>query len=913
MKHQYKFPLLILSFYLLFINLSYELSAQHNKKITPDDYGKWETLKHHEVAKNGHWLTYRVDNVNKDRTVHLYNIRNKSTRIYQNADNAYFSETGSWFIYEVVLSGEEQKKKTNKKAKENDISDDMNDKVLVNLSSFDTLILSNISKYSFSKRDTYLAMLAQSESSKTLIVKNLESGTQFSFGNVKAFEWSAKREILAMILESKDSTINALQIFSPKENLLKVLDHSKEIYSNLRFGEKSDYLFATKTLKQKNSEEHSYQLLHWHGFSNLNPLFSSFNPALDTSFQDNKRILPSNITISDDGNSVFFEAFSLKAQDQSKQKGIDVNEDLPEVEIWHSKDQEIISQQKKSPLKSSEKPSLHVWHINENKHITLSDSLVNDIRLQENNERFIGLNQSPYMFDAMFGRPSYDIYLINSKNGKVVKALTDIKWVSSVSPNSQFFVYVKDNDLHLYNITNHTSSNITRDLDDAFFRGDSFDYPVDQKPPFSGVISAWNKDGSSFLFNSEYDVWQGYTDGRVSKRLTNGRSEEIIFRHMFLHHKDKFFELDKEQYFSMKGKKSKKTGIAKGIIGKELKVLAFENLSLYEFNQPHKQLDILSYKTQSFDKSPNLNISSLNFKKSRQVSTTNVFQKDYRWGKAELINFKNAKNKLAQGILYYPADYKKGEKYPMITYIYERLSDRYHRYTIPSKNNYYNTTIWQQEGYFVLKPDIEFTPGNPGVSSTKTLENAVAKVIEMGDVDPDKVGLVGHSWGGYQAGFVPTQTDIFAASVAGAGITDLVSMYLAVTPAFDGEPENYHFEVSQERMITPPWITPENYRSNSSVMNVKTLNTPILFEVADKDMNVNWSQGVEYYNAARREGKQFIMLVYKDEGHRIRKEKNAFDYQQKILKWFGHYLKGREAADWISNGIPYRDQINSVK
>ena len=257
--------------------------------------------------------------------------------------------------------------------------------------------------------------------------------------------------------------------------------------------------------------------------------------------------------------------------------------------------------------------------------------------------------------------------------------------------------------------------------------------------------------------------------------------------------------------------------------------------------------------------------------------------------------------------------YQEGKKYPMITYIYEKLSDGFHRYTTPSKTHYYNTTVWQQNGYFVLKPDIEFIAGDPGVSSAKTLESAVAAVVAKGVVDKNRVGLVGHSWGGYQTGFVPTQTDIFAASVAGAGLTDFISMYLAITPAFGGSPENNHFEISQERMISPPWQSPENYIRNSSVMNVKTLNTPILFEVGDNDMNVNWRQGIEYYNAARRAGKEFVLLVYEKEGHGVREDKNASDYQQRILKWFGHYLKGEEAEDWILEGIPYAEQQRRLK
>ncbi len=205
------------------------------------------------------------------------------------------------------------------------------------------------------------------------------------------------------------------------------------------------------------------------------------------------------------------------------------------------------------------------------------------------------------------------------------------------------------------------------------------------------------------------------------------------------------------------------------------------------------------------------------------------------------------------------------------------------------------------------------TKKDPGISSTRTLEVAVKKVVGMGLIDEKRVGLVGHSGGGYQASYVPTQTDIFAASIAGAGLTNLISMYGAVTPAFGGEPENGHFEVGQERMVNPPWEDADSYIRNSPVMNIDKLNTPMLFEVGDSDMNVNRRQGVELYNAARRAGKQFVLLVYAKEGHGLRQEKNQIDYQKRILSWFGHYLKGEPAEDWINESIPYNEQQRMLK
>ncbi len=120
--------------------------------------------------------------------------------------------------------------------------------------------------------------------------------------------------------------------------------------------------------------------------------------------------------------------------------------------------------------------------------------------------------------------------------------------------------------------------------------------------------------------------------------------------------------------------------------------------------------------------------------------------------------------------------------------------------------------------------------------------------------------------------------------------------------------ETGHFEVGQERMEVPYWEDLDAYVRNSAVYNIETLDTPLLVEVADADRNVDWRQGIEYFNVARRAGKPLVLVAYHDEGHGLRKKPNQIDYHRRILQWFGHHLKGEEAPDWIRAPVPYLDQ-----
>ena len=294
------------------------------------------------------------------------------------------------------------------------------------------------------------------------------------------------------------------------------------------------------------------------------------------------------------------------------------------------------------------------------------------------------------------------------------------------------------------------------------------------------------------------------------------------------------------------------------------------------------------------------------------MARTNPFQADYAWGRSTLVDYRNAKGERLQGALYYPAGYVAGKTYPMIVYVYERLSQGLHSYVVPSERSPYNAAVFTAEGYFVLQPDIVFRPRDPGLAALDCVTAAVKAALATGAVDPKRIGLVGHSWGGYEASFIPTQTNLFAASIAGAPITNLLSFYGAIHWN-QGLPEPAHFETGQARMDVPFWVDLPAYIRNSSTLAIDKLKTPMLIFFGDKDGTVDFRQGVEMYNYARRAGKQLVMLVYADENHSATQKPNQIDYHRRILQWFGHYLKGDAAPAWITQGLTVIDAEKAAK
>ena len=200
----------------------------------------------------------------------------------------------------------------------------------------------------------------------------------------------------------------------------------------------------------------------------------------------------------------------------------------------------------------------------------------------------------------------------------------------------------------------------------------------------------------------------------------------------------------------------------------------------------------------------------------------------------------------------------------------------------------------------------------PGSSAVECIRPAVQTVVDTGMVNSDRVGLVGHSWGGYEAAYVPTQTDIFAASVSGAALTNFFSMFGTIHWN-QGLPESGHFETGQARMDVPYWEDMETYVRESPVMGIMQLETPMLMAFGDNDGTVDWHQGIELYNYARRAGKDLVMLVYDDENHSLRKKPNQIDYHHRVLDWFNHFLKGENAPNWITEGVSALDREQQLQ
>ncbi|WP_420386266.1 prolyl oligopeptidase family serine peptidase [Roseivirga sp.] len=887
------------------------LQAQNDKKlVTQQDAEKWETTSSTGFSKTGQWANLSIYRNDGSQQLIIKNLSDFSEKQVENGIFSGFSNNEQWAAY-FIEPGPKEKEELEKAKKPVERK-----LILMNLASGDSSYLEKATRLSFSPSGNFAVLTMEKDkddksSGSQIIIQKLSDGSKFYFSNVGGFSWHDTQDLLAFTIDNKTKVGNGVQLFTPANGQIRNLITEEAEFSNPVWREKSNDLMVTQKATLEDLEEDSYHVLVWQTLNTKNENLKKLEAEDVTEMAEDHFITSSrSVRWMDDGRHILFEIFRGQKKSDLPQEEAEVFfniDEAPEVEIWHTDVDQVLTQQQITSQKSDEQPRLVAWSVNSGTLTALEDDLVESVSFNSAHSIGLGRDNTPYATEARFGRGFSDLYTVDL-NGAKTKVAEKTSAAYSLSPGSEYMVYAKDEKLFLYHVKEQRSQELALPAGHQFFNMED-DHPAASRRAYG--FSAWSEDGKTAIINSQYDLWLLEAKSGQLTQLTNGLNDKLQHRLISKDWRNPEFKKG-ELLISLFSDITKDEGYGTLVPDKEMKTIAFEPRSLGSFVFPEEG-EAMMYVKQNFDESPNRFYRPSPSGSETQLTETNPQQSDFYWTKAELITYTNYAGKELQAILYYPANYEAGKKYPMVTYIYEKLSSGFHSYPRPRVEDYYNTGFFTQNGYFVLRPDIEFKASDPGRSSARSLEAVVGEVVKMGLVDEKRVGLVGHSWGGYQAAFVPTETDIFAASVAGAGLTNLVSMYGAITPAFGGAPESGHFEVSQERMVQPPYEIPEAYMLNSAVTNVHKLNTPILLEAGDNDMNVNMRQSVEYYNAARRAGKEMVMLVYAKEGHGLRNKKNMVDYHNRIMQWFGHYLKGDPAPIWMKEAQSYAEQQRMLK
>ena len=270
---------------------------------------------------------------------------------------------------------------------------------------------------------------------------------------------------------------------------------------------------------------------------------------------------------------------------------------------------------------------------------------------------------------------------------------------------------------------------------------------------------------------------------------------------------------------------------------------------------------------------------------ARQVTQVNPQLKDFAVAETEVIKWKGPDNFDIEGVLVKPLGYEAGKRYPLILEIhggpYGKFGDSFNS----------RAQIFAANGYAVLMPNPrgstgyghKFTVANLGDWGGKDFQDIMAgvdAVIAKGVADPNKLVVMGGSYGGFMTFWTITQTDRFKAAIGHAGISDWYSFHgQSDIPAL----MEYGF-------VGYPWTSTETYRKYSPMTYVDRVKTPIMITHGEQDRRVPIAQAEEYYRALKKRGVDVVFVRYPREGHGIQEPNHQIDLVHRQLDWFDSHL-----------------------
>ncbi|WP_047414922.1 prolyl oligopeptidase family serine peptidase [Cellulophaga sp. Hel_I_12] len=891
------------------------ISTAQDKVLQLEDYSKWKRIVSSKISPNGEWFTYGLRPNGGDDTLFVKKTSAKTsdfTYRIPHASSPSFSSNSKWAAYLISpsIKATKELKKSSKKV--------FRTAELRNLITGDSIHFKRATSMTFSEDGKYFAIsLEKSESDKSehkgqdLIVVDLTTLASLNFGNVYEFAFNKNSSHLAYTIDAAEMVGNGLYVYDLNKNKLQNLDSDRKTYSSLiwddanilkeDWGNKGTQIAVLKgktidTLAQRDNMLLTVSNVH------QNPIKRTLNVNEKTNF-------PNNFVISEKGRLQFsndgsFVLFGIKEQEEKMKMDKDT---IANLDVFHWNDETINSVQRSRENDNRDFTYWASFQFNNNVFTRLTDDSMRNLLFSRNSEYWVGSDPKPYINDVNWGISPEDLYRVNLKTGKRDLIVKLIKRPLGYSPEGNYYAVQKDTAIHIINLADNTLTNISKSADVNFM---NLEHPYPhEKPPYG--VAGWTKDGTSIILNHKYDLWSLKLDGSVVKNITQGfgDQEETRFRYQNLNPNAPYIDTKEPLLLNAYGEWTKKAGFYELKIGEKPKSLLFDDYAFTTIMKAEKS-DNVVFTKESFVEFPDYYVSNTSFKKPQKLTDANPQQKEYKWGSKVLIDYTNSKGEKLQGTLTLPANYEKGKKYPMVVYFYEKMSDRHHRYYMPTYDDRPHGSTYASNGYLFFQPDNVYEVGKPGTSSLDCITSATQKVIDLGYADPKRIGLQGHSWSGYQSSFILTQTDMFACVVTGAPPTDLESFYNNIY-GNTGTNHNGIMEIGQVRMgrgVTP-WTHREIYQRENPMFHAKNIKVPFMILHGTADGAVDWTQGLEFYNAARRLGKEVIFLSYPGEPHHLSREANQKDFQIRMKQYFDHYLMDKEIPKWMADGIPHLKKL----
>ncbi len=746
-----------------------------------------------------------------------------------------------------------------------------------------------------------------------LVLRDLAAGKERTLPNALDYSFARDGKTLLFTVAAKTETENGLYAVTPGDEAAPAaLAAGKGKYSKLTWNREQTVLAFVTDRDDAAARAPRFKTYLW---TRSGAAAAAIAPSESAGPVGD--LVPSDkgvLAFSRDGKKLYIPV-ALPPKPPRPAASLPADEDKVSADLWRWNDDYVQPMQKVRATAERNRTYRGEFDLATKHYTQLADAALPQVSLSDDGARVIGIDDRAYRQKSDFAGRFADYYLVDAATGARKLALKQqrneaggaggpVQW----SPDGKWAAYFQDKHWHAINTATGEDLNLTAQISSGFWNIQD-DRP---EPPSAYGAAGWTKDSASFLAYDRFDVWQLFPDGRAAKNLTGayGAANQTALRVQRIEpieEDDEERGLDPAKPLVLRGESeaTRATGFFRTTFatgGAPEKLLWGDKNFRYVGRA--LEADVLLLTASRFDTFPDVYTTNSSFASPAKVTDGAAQQAAFLWGTGELMPFKNADGIALQAALYKPANFDPQKKYPLLVYIYERLSQNVNNFVNPVPMDSLNLSFYTSNGYLVLTPDIVYTTGHPGQSALKCVLPAIDALVSQGFVDEKNIGIQGHSWGGFQIAYMVTQTDRFRCAEAGAPVGNMTSAYSGIRWG-SGQVRQVQYEQGQSRIGQTLQQAPQLYLENSAIFQIEKVHTPLLLMANDADDAVPWYQGIEFFLALRHYDKPAWLFSYNGATHHVRRRADQRDYALRLHQFFDHYLKGAPEPDWMAKGIPY--------
>ena len=913
------------------------LHAQSKRPLDHEVYDSWRSIQGSALSADGAWALFSLVPQEGDAELHVKSLGSETAYQIPRGREAEFTRDGRFAVFlikpELAAVREAQREKKKPEEQPKDMLG------ILNLSTGDVTRVERVQSFKLPEEagDWVAYLLEKSvtveeedaadeaeeerqeegeaesedaeperdpkEAGSTLVLRTLSTGDERRYEDVTEYAPAKNGRRLVFVASNEEGSADGVSVVSVADGRVTALMRGGGIYKSAVFDDAGQQVAFLSNRDEYEADQPAFGLYLWRaGQPEAGLVAEQGRPGVPDGWWVSEHRAPS---FSDAGGRLLFGTAARPEPEPDEETP---DWEKVEVDVWNWKDPLLQPMQLVRREDESKRTYLAVLQTEDGRIVQLADEAIPTVTLGETGDVDValGMTNLPYRQRVSWDSPGYnDVYAVDVASGQRTLVIRELQSSAALSPGGAYITWWDGHERAWYAASTAGGEpvNLTASIP---YR---FDDELHDRPTRPGAYGSagWTGDGL-FVVYDKHDIWAiDPTGQRPPSNITDGmgRAENLRFRYVRLDPDEEAIPPERPLLLQTFDFTSKRSGFYRDALegaGSPEELVMLDRA----LGRPERaeDSDVLMLTRQSFEEFPNLWVSDPSFDDMRQLSDANPQQAEYRWGTSEIITWTSTDGLPLEGILFTPDDFDPAAQYPLLVYFYEKDSNNLHRYRAPGPGgSSVGISFYVSRGYVVFVPDIHYRLGFPGESALNCVVPGVLSLVERGFIDPDRIGMQGHSWGGYQAAYMVTRTNIFTAVEAGAPVANMTSAYGGIRWG-SGASRMMQYEKTQSRLGGSLWEVRGRYIENSPLFWADKIETPILMMHNDGDTAVPWYQGIELFVGLRRLAKPVWLINYNGESHGLGKYQNRKDFAIRMQQFFDHYLQDAPPPVWMTEGIP---------